>query len=137
MRSVISIGFWFAAVLSLAGLAVMFIPHRLPAKVYDYSSVTVGADRLVDIGLINRNQIMTFRFGIINPWDHTVVVEKIEATCGCTKVELMKSRISAQEMAIVKVEIKGPAMEGLLKVHVDLKFDNGESSRVSLFGLIK
>jgi hypothetical protein len=65
---------------------------------------TIKFDKIVhDFGSINQQGTQYTFFNITNTGKHPLVIEKIDASCGCTKVTISKKRILPGKSARINV----------------------------------
>jgi hypothetical protein len=91
----------------------------------------VKADKTVhDYGTIRKGNANPAVFTIVNTGNHSLVINRVSASCGCTNVEWDKHPVETGQTANIRVEMK-PEETGYFRKTVDV-YCNAKESPVRL-----
>jgi hypothetical protein len=86
-----------------------------------------------DFGKIPQGRPVTYNFELVNTGKEPLMLENVQASCGCTTPEWTKDPIAPGATSIIKVGYNA-ANEGAFTKNIFVKYGNGQSKTITITG---
>ena len=102
-----------------------------PSGSKDAPQVTVE-NAIHDFGIMAPSSVGKCEFNFTNTGKSTLIIERVQSTCGCTVPELEKKEYAPGEAGTVKVTFKAPSRKGSVTKHLYIISNDPETPRTEL-----
>lgn len=94
-------------------------------------------EEMHDFGLIKSGEILAYSFVFSNKGESDLIINKVEADCGCLKLNFPEEPIKTGEKALIEVEFNSAGMFGKQLKTVEIQSNSKETKHLIIFAEVE
>ncbi len=86
-----------------------------------------------DFGRIKAGEILVYTFAFINRGETKIILQKVEADCGCVEANFTKDPVFPEESGIIEAKFNSSGLYGKQIKTIEIQFNGKETKHLIIF----